>query len=432
VNFYIGNNEEATGAFYPQKGLDFITDATTRKHVERLQGRDMKPSEISAYWLDKSFDFIKREPEGALKLFTRKLLLFFNGYEIPQIESFDLSKRNYGVFKFLFVNFWFLGTFGLLGMIFTVGRWKHHFLLHWYILAFSLSIILFFITARYRVQIVPVLGLFAAFALLEAVPRALASARGRFVAPILIALFLYAARPGLFALDEDHILWRAHIHQARRLSALGQADDALTEIGKAIKRQPNDPESYIHRAIINKDAGKYFQAIEDYSKALTLYPDLPGVHYDLAQTLRWVQMYELAVEEYLKAIELDSLMIEAYNNIGLTFREMKDYKRAGNSFRKVIAMDPNYTKAYNNLGACLAESNDFDGAIAILKAAIVRDPTYVNSYKNLAMVYIEKKDLKNARQYLEKYVTLAPSDEGAQKILGQVILVIESDTTGSH
>ena len=62
VNFYIGNGEEATGIFYPAKDITFETESSSRSYVERLFGRDMKPSEISAYWFERSFDFIKRHP----------------------------------------------------------------------------------------------------------------------------------------------------------------------------------------------------------------------------------------------------------------------------------------------------------------------------------------------------------------------------------
>jgi tetratricopeptide (TPR) repeat protein len=427
MNFYIGNNAEAAGAFYPPKGVDFISDTTTRRYVERMLGRDMKPSEISRYWFGQGWEFIRNEPGREVALLARKTALFFNGYELPQIESYDISKKRYAIFKALLVNFWIIGALGIAGIICSARRWKQLYLLHWFILSYSLSIILFFVTARYRVQIVPVLSLFAAFTIAEVLPRTFLRAPRRFVPLLLVGAILLLTRPGLFAFDRDHMLWREHIHEARRWNTVGETENALQEINKAVALQPGDPESYIHRAIIYKESGMLFQAVEDYSRALEIYPAMPSIHYDLGQVLRRVRMYPAAVEEYLKAIAEDSLMIEAHNNLGITYRLMKEYDLAVAYFKRVIEMDPRYIKAYNNVGALLAETGDIDGAIEYFSMAIERDPGYAHSYKNIAMAFIEKKQLLDARQNLERYLELEPGDTAAAEILHKVLVAIEAN-----
>jgi tetratricopeptide (TPR) repeat protein len=427
VNFYIGNNPEARGVFYGPKGVDFMSDTTTRRYVEKLLGRDLKPSELSDYWLRRSWEFIKRDPAAELRLLARKTALFFNGFEVPQIESYDLSRAKYGILKVLFVNFWVICSLGVLGIIATARRWKKYFLLHWFIFTYSASIILFFVTARYRIQIVPVLVMFAAYSLLEVLPGALA--RRRAVPLLGLAVLLFFTRPGLFAYDKDQMLWREYIHEGRRLGKAGRTSKALEVLDKAVRLRPRDPESYIHRAIIYKGAGKLFQAIDDYTKALEIYPDLPSVHYDLAQTLRGARMYEAAIEEYLIAIEQDSLMIEAYNNLGLTYLDTGERDKAIKCFRNAVRINPDHLKAYNNLGACLAEKGAFDEAASILQEAVRRDPSYANAHKNLANVYLEKKDLERAREEMKKYIELRPDDDYARKVLERISAAMTADTT---
>jgi Tfp pilus assembly protein PilF len=354
--------------------------------------------------------------------------MFFNAYEMPQIESYQAGRDRHSALRFLFVGFWFILSLGLMGMIYLLRQWRRYFLLYGYILSFAASIILFFITARYRVQIAPILCLFAAYALLVVLPRALSRAKHSLVPLIVLGIIVVSTRPGLFALPRKDVEWREHTHQARRLSRVNRHDEALEEISKAVAIHPEHHDSYIQRAIIYKNQRNYFKAIGDYSKALKIRPDLPTVHYDLGQSLRQVRMYEPAIEAYLKAVEIDPRMTQAYNNIGITYRALKNHAKAVEYFNKVIQIDPRYTKGYNNLGATLAESGDPDRAIEVLEKAIDIDPGYANSYKNLAMAQIQKQRVPAAAATLRKYLTLAPEDADAREILEQLDAVLRSDT----
>lgn len=429
INFFIGNNEKANGVFYPPLEVDFVTDATTRTQLELLLGKDMTPSEVSSYWFDKAGQFIRENPWAELKLLGRKFALFFNGYEIPQIESYDLARDRYSTLKILFVNFWILVSLALLGLLFSFARWRKYLLVQGYVVFYAFSIVLFFVTARYRVQIAPVLCLFAAYALLEVAPRFFTSARRGFAVGWLFLVILIVTQPRLFAWNENEILFRENIHHARRLSVLGDYKTALDKVTSGIELYPQYAEGYVHRAIIHKEGRDLFRAMEDYSRALELRPDMPGVHYDLAQTLREVNLRGQAVNEYLRAIELDSLMIKAYNNLGITYGEMRQHDRAISCFEQVLKMDPNYIKAYNNLGASLAQAGREEDAIEAFKRAIEVDPEYMNTYKNLAMAYISLRRVDPAIKTLTKYLALNPDDKNAREILDKLYVAAAADTT---
>lgn len=429
VNFYIGNGEEATGIFYPAKDITFETESSSRSYVERLFGRDMKPSEVSAYWFERSFDFIEKHPGKEIKLLLRKTAIFFNGYEVPQIESWDIVRAKYPALRLLFVNFWWIVALGLFGMIFSLREWRKYFLLYGFVFSYALSIILFFVTSRYRIQIAPVMCLFAGYALVSVFPKALRRLRPAAGALALFVLILTATRPGLFALPERDLAWREHIHEARRLGEVGKYTDAITEIDKAIEIHPEVAESYLQRAEIHKGARNYFKAIEDYSKALRIAPDMSGARYDFAQTLRRVKMYGPAIEEYQKAIELEPVKAEAYNNLGITYTEMGDRDKAIEYFRKVIELDDTYIKAYNNLGAALAQKGEFDQAIEVLEKATRVNPKYPHSYKNLAMVYVQLKRPREAYENLSRYHDLEPRDETALETLAKLRIAIAADST---
>jgi tetratricopeptide (TPR) repeat protein len=429
VNFYIGNSPPATGIFYPPDGVDFVTDASTRGYVERILGRDLGPSDVSRFWYERSFDFIREHPAKELALLLRKTALIVNGYEIPQIESYNLMRGRYGTLRILFVNYWFLISLAIVGMLYSLKRWKNYFLLYGYVISLLFSIVLFFVTARYRIQVAPVLCMFAAYAIVEIFPRAFRSLRRAYVPVVMTGVLLILTQPSIFALPKEDVLWREHIHQARRLNETGKFEEALTEVNKAIEIHPKQPDSYVHRAVIYKKHGRFLQAIDNYEKALNLAPNKPEVHYDLAQTLKELKLYEAAIAEYNKAIELDPVMIEAYNNIGITYRDMRRYDRAVMYFEKVIEMDPKYIKAYNNLGASLGEDGKVDRAVEVLQAAIELDPSYANAHKNLARVYVQQQKIEDAIESIERYLTLNPDDAHMKGVLDQLQFVVDADTT---
>ena len=427
LNIYIGNSEEAAGVYFPPTGPNLNSDITTERFLERKLGRELKPSEISRYWSHQAMTFVKEHPRQGLSLLFRKLMLFINGFEWPQIESYALSKARYGIFQVLFINFWSLSALGIIGMIYSLRRWRQTFLLHWFIIAYSASTILFFVTGRYRIQIVPILCLFAAYAVIDISTRIFMHRfRGLFPLLLLVVVFM-VTRPGLYAIDEQYLVASDHIHQAWRFDAIGETDRALEEINAAIRLRPNDSEPYIQRAAINKNSGRFQEAIRDYGSALEINPVMPVVHYNLAQVLEKEQMYANAVQEYSKAIDQDSLMIEAYNNLGIMYQRMKKHENAIRYFKKIIKMNPDYIKAYNNMGALYAESGDKDAAISIFEEAIRRAPDYPYSYKNCAMAYIETNRFHKAAEYLEKYLELSPDDIYAAQLLRDVNDVLETN-----
>jgi len=388
----------------------------------------MKASEVSRYWFGQTWNFIRANPSHFLALLAKKTAMFFNGYEVPQIESFDITRAKYGTLRLLFVNFWVLVSLGLLGMVWLAKDWRRYSLLYGFVLSFALSVILFFITARYRIQMAPVLCLFAAYALVVVLPGAAKNIGKNIMPPLLLVFLVIATRPGIFAFAEEDVRWREHIHEAGRMSEVGDFKNAIEEVNKAVAIHPDLADSYVYRAFILKNAGKRFEAIDNYSKALKIAPDLPRVRYDLAQTLRSVRMYEPAIEEYLRAIEIDPVKPEAYNNLGITYVEMKQFEAAVPCFKKVIDIDPHYIKAYNNLGSALAQMGKIEEARDVLERAIEIAPKYKNSYKNLAMIYIQEKKPKEAFDYLSRYIDLDPDDKNAAELLQQLRIVLEGDT----
>ncbi len=54
INFYLGNNDNATGIYKTPEDFDFFSDLSGRKYAEKLTGKNLSPSDVSTFWLQKS------------------------------------------------------------------------------------------------------------------------------------------------------------------------------------------------------------------------------------------------------------------------------------------------------------------------------------------------------------------------------------------
>ena len=165
LNFFVGNNPDARGYYEKPKGMDFDTDSSGSKIAMFLTGRTLKPSEVSRFWFQRALAFMKAQPRAFLRLTLNKLLFFWNAYEIPQAEDFHFFKRFTPLLRRPLLSFSVLGPLGLLGMALSLGRWRKTYFLLAFVFSLMAVTVLFFVLARFRIQVCAVLMVFAAHAL---------------------------------------------------------------------------------------------------------------------------------------------------------------------------------------------------------------------------------------------------------------------------
>jgi hypothetical protein len=109
--------------------------------------------------------FLREMPVAFLELQIRKFLLFWDRYEIENNVNYSYQRGYSSLFKIpIFLGFWLIGPLGLFG-IFLSLRTKRGWLLHLFILAFMLVMIVFHILARHRMSCLSILIIFSGFAI---------------------------------------------------------------------------------------------------------------------------------------------------------------------------------------------------------------------------------------------------------------------------
>ncbi len=101
-------------------------------------------------------------PLGFLGLLWDKTTAFFNGYEPPNNINFDLHRTHLATLRWGFVSMRFLGAAAILGLLLGLLRRRQLAVPYLLFLALTVSVIVLYVIARFRLQVVPLTVLFAA------------------------------------------------------------------------------------------------------------------------------------------------------------------------------------------------------------------------------------------------------------------------------
>lgn len=180
INFYIGNNPQSDGmsSSVPEAGGLAWENRQVEFLAQQALGKPPRPSEVSAYWYKRGFEFIRDHPLAFLRLTLNKLYLFWSRVEIKNNIGFYSFERASRVLSLLPVGFWLVGPLGLAGMVLAWKRYPRSRLLVTFVLSYMLVTVAFFVNDRFRLPIVPLMCVFSGFTLQVAVAAWMARDRG--------------------------------------------------------------------------------------------------------------------------------------------------------------------------------------------------------------------------------------------------------------
>ncbi len=191
VNLWIGNNPRSDGssAIVPGTREDWwggYRDAI--RQAETAEGRELRPSEVSRHYARRAIAFAREEPRAWLGLMARKLRLFTWNAELGNNEEPRfLFERFSPLAPLSHLGFGVLFPLAWLGLVVTwKGAWAR--LPLWgFLAAYSFSVVLFFVNARFRLPVQPPLAIYAAAGLVW-MARRLRERRWSLLAPAVLSV----------------------------------------------------------------------------------------------------------------------------------------------------------------------------------------------------------------------------------------------------
>lgn len=317
LNFYIGNSAIATGGYAMPEGLDIERDPSGSSIAEADVGRTLSASEVSDYWYSRSWNDIGADPGHWVALLLRKLSFVMSSYELPQLENFEFQRHYSRLLSVPLPGFGLVAPLGVLGLILAL-RDRRRRLLGLFFGAYVISIVLFFVLARYRLPVTPVLAIGASYVVVEGFDRVRTGAVRRAVWLVPAALALaFVVNANLYAVDREKPFAQIHYRLGIIYGDRGDVGRAVAEYGRAIEIDPTYPKSYLNLGALLAKEGEYDEAVAAFKKALAMDPAYTEARVNLATVHIGEGRYDDAVGELQAALEHDPASALARAQLGV-------------------------------------------------------------------------------------------------------------------
>jgi len=421
VNLYIGNNPDAPGVFYLPDGSGLSNDdleGTARQVAERALGRDLAPSQVSAYWAERAGQFIIHDPLRSAGLVLNKFLMFWNAYEVPNNLDYYFIRDNIApVLHFTFLGFWLLAPIAVVGAIWRWRRGLHHGekLLIAFLITYMISVLPFFITERYRLPIVPVLIVFAGFCAADVI-EAMRTRKFRELIFVLSGIVLLAV----------FVNWpRIRFDQARMRTIMGtrlleralhdidthgaDLEQAVIQLKWAVELRPYDLHVRYELGRTYASLGYYSGAILELERILAVAPDRTTALGALSITrTQYEKTGDLITGQALPKTPFERALMSEYTEA---------YARAREGYRALIKQDPFHFQAYHRLAAVLQQYGQHEQALKVLKRGTRLMPHNILLLYDLGVAYFRKGEQDRARQAWQKCLKIEPDNQQVREAL---------------
>jgi Tfp pilus assembly protein PilF len=334
----------------PGRGdAEFEREDATRL-AENALGRRLSPREVSRYWTGRALSFIRNDTSKWLTLMSRKCCLIANRVEIVDTEDvYAYADFSWTLWLAVPVfQFGFLSALAAGGIVIDGQETRRSNVLIACILAYSGSVILFYVAARYRLPLVPLLIPFAVNGLLAS-PQ-----------------FLRRAT----------MPWRA----AYIFAVVGML---IASHWKIVDPGRMRAQSYYNFATHFERSGDVRLAVDHYRVALSLNPEHAEAHFNLGNCLAHSRAFEGAKREYEAALALQPGLAAAALNLGNVYCEQGRFQKAMAYFERTLAIEPENARAHNGLGMISAAEGNMVEAIQHFERAILYEPQFKAAYQNL-------------------------------------------------
>jgi 4-amino-4-deoxy-L-arabinose transferase-like glycosyltransferase len=327
--FFHGNGPGATGmerADLPDQG--FIEESggepdyahvLFRDKARTLTRQNLKPSESSRFWILRTLEYMKAQPFYGLDLLLKKFFLFWQNYEVHDLDSTYAYYRTLRTWPL--IPFGLISALGMLGLVLGWKNLKAVFLPFFMVMVYLITVIIFFNASRYRLPAVPFLALFAAHGFVLIMNRL--KEKDTIQAFLLIGtvLVLFYLTEGLFK-KETEVLNRWQ--QATRVH-------------------------YNLRGNVSFKDGKFKEAIEEYKKALALAPGFAPAYNQMGRAYALLNDFSASEKSFQEVIKLSPMVDQGYLNLGLLYELKGEKGKAFFFLKKALELNPNNVKAKAHL-----------------------------------------------------------------------------------
>ena len=430
LNFYIGNNADYQRTVAVQPGPAWA-ELTARPRVE--EGL-IRASDQSRFFFAEAWEYIRDQPLDYLRLQGYKFYLFWHGDEIGRNQDLYFARQYSGLLQILLWKYGLAFPFGLLAPLALVGlglAW-HRGVLHTpgpllmvsFAGMYALSVVAFFISARYRLPVVPVLLVFAAYggrelwALWGRGARWVVYAVGGAVLLLGVACNFGA---GPMNMDGDA---QTHYRLGFVFDKKGLPINASAAYHRALEFDPDLKWARYNLASIYARRGEYGRAGAVYRDFIRRYPGEPRAKMALGSVYLQTRRYAEAIRVYRQLlVEPDADVADLQGRIGYAHTQAGQLERAAKAYGALVAARPDSLQARFQLGQLYEQLERPAAARAEYRRILARDSTRADVRHRLARALFFADRPEEARGHLERAVATDPRAVDARLLLAAQYIV---------
>ncbi|MBU0678002.1 MAG: tetratricopeptide repeat protein, partial [Verrucomicrobia bacterium] len=347
INLYVGNNPDWIGTITARPGLAW--EALSRESVE---AGITNVWEASTFFRGRALAYARQQTRSFVTGLAWKALRFVNGRELPRNVDLYLFRKWSLVLRCLVWKAGGFGMpFGLLLPLSLLGLLLHRRRIPWpvwsFLLTYPVVIVLYFVSARYRVVAVPFLVVPAA----AGVTSMASLVRNRLWSRLVPALLFLLAVGSLFAwprsFAEERTDYEAEMYRAlgRVHYQSGRLEDARASLERALALAPDMAEALIDMGNVMADLGDKHEALALARQALAANPGHPGYLYNVGTLLLELGDIPQAERRLRAAVEGDAANLNARVNLAVCLLRLNRPAEARAEAEAVLAASPGHARA---------------------------------------------------------------------------------------
>ncbi|HKV39223.1 MAG TPA: tetratricopeptide repeat protein [Blastocatellia bacterium] len=251
----------------------------------------------------------------------------------------------------------------------------------------------------------------------------------------------------------------ADVNLGMAYSELRRLQEAREAYEEAIRRDPSNPDPYLHIGLDAAAAGNDEAALDWITQASVTAPDRPDISDALlhqlirvgnferarqlldsamaarssdpalleiqADLLRREGHFEQAAKAYRKVLALQPRRVSARIALASAYEQLQQSDKATNELEDAIQVDPRNAEAKAQLGHLAIEAGNQDAAGDWTRQALALDPNNLTANEDRAMLMERAGSHGEAQIILEKLVRLEPKNPRVHYLLGRVLLQLQ-------
>lgn len=431
VNFYAGNNPSATGRTAAIEELRDVSNSwnefvdAARRAAETERGIPLDSREVSDYWSSKAWRWIADHPRDAVRLNLAKVYYLVNGYETPNNRDLYYD-RPFPLNVLVWKSRWFYFPWGIafplavMGAIVGVRDRKTRAnigLAAGWVLLYGLSLVPFFVCARFRMGMVPGVVLLASFAL----ARGSELRRWQVLAAGVPALIL--ANANVYRMSSEDVV-RERARRGVVWMRAGDVERGREELRAVLDtpRGEGEAASYLSESAFllgqsYQREGDEAQALRCFRRSLDLGPTSVGVLVSMANHLAKMGEHGDALRALESAVVLRPNDGAVWVDLGLGYENDGDVEEAVRAYQRSIELGPPGPRAYVRLGLAFQRLERPDSAVAVWRRGALRFPDEYALRFNLALAYAREGRSDSAVAEVKAALEINPGSEEAASLL---------------